>query len=1014
LEVGDTLEVKWTVRGKNPEHGGQFFSRYTFGDQSYPVFLDEFRVRLPKDMPFHYAPFAGGPDPVRKEVDGGVEYVWKALETKQLPQDENLPSKEMLQPGIQCSTFASWEAVAAWKMKLRADSWASSPEIEKVVAEATKGLKDPAAKARALTYWMRRNIRYVSSGERHDYTPHLPVQVYNNRFGDCKDTSQMLAVMLKAAGVPVALATLGALDDGQIDEAVPSPWGTHAILVLNLPEGRRWIDTTLSLGGWDYLPRDDRDRLCYVVDERGGIRLMRTPPMAADDYRFEQTTDLRVDANGTSHCERAIIGFKGAALSQRDSYLETPVGERRRQVAGELIDSNSRARLRRLTFDEAELADFDKPVKAWMQFEIANHFTGAPEMEGGISDNKVWGRLLAFNIDFDREAPFELPTPFESKHQYVVHVPPGYAVESLPLDKVVKSRWGRFEIHSKADKDGEGAPRSIEINFLTRIDKPRVEPADFEEFRRFHDDVSKYYRVWLTLKPTQDLADAPLLEAALALAPDDGTSSKALAQLYEHNERLDEARSVLRRACFYRPNDVSLWELRAQMAGDLKEEESLYRELVRRFPTDARFSLALGNLLVQRGRQTQAQAVLEPLTKKGTPANRAQAHMTLARSFERGAKPQKALQHLTAAESVDADTVNSPEGRQLRARVLESLGKLHEAAKEYQKALAADRDAEEALEGLIRLSLAEDKKTEALDYLRRYTVVVGDEPTGLLVAAEYSYRLGRFDDALDLATRARERDPDLKADRLLGLVYAETGQEAKALESLEKVEEPDEAVIEASLRCALDLGRLTALPTTLEQADKIDQPTPEFTASVARAKAVLDRRKQMKDPAPAGIKPGKWSAALDSIACGEAAYAAGRTAVAERLQAWGLLGDRGPGSAFALRARIAVNRGRLTEALADADKAIRLSPDDGGGFYVRGRVERNEKTALDDLQTAARLSGRTDAEILHWLASGLFQAGKLQEAIDCQKEAVQLKPSDGDLKAQLVILEKATGPKGGE
>ena len=48
LEVGDVIEVKWAVRGKNPEHQGQFFTRYTFGDDTYPVVRDEFRVRLPK------------------------------------------------------------------------------------------------------------------------------------------------------------------------------------------------------------------------------------------------------------------------------------------------------------------------------------------------------------------------------------------------------------------------------------------------------------------------------------------------------------------------------------------------------------------------------------------------------------------------------------------------------------------------------------------------------------------------------------------------------------------------------------------------------------------------------------------------------------------------------------------------------------------------------------------------------------------------------------------------------
>ena len=76
-----------------------------------------------------------------------------------------------------------------------------------------------------------------------------------NRFGDCKDTSQLLAVMLREAGMQVDLATLGALDDGQVLEAVPSPWGTHAILLVTIDGKEHWIDTTASLAGWDFLPQ---------------------------------------------------------------------------------------------------------------------------------------------------------------------------------------------------------------------------------------------------------------------------------------------------------------------------------------------------------------------------------------------------------------------------------------------------------------------------------------------------------------------------------------------------------------------------------------------------------------------------------------------------------------------------------------------------------------------------------------------------------------------------------------
>jgi hypothetical protein len=40
LEVGDVIEVKWSTRGKNPEHQGQFFTRYTFGADAFPIVCD--------------------------------------------------------------------------------------------------------------------------------------------------------------------------------------------------------------------------------------------------------------------------------------------------------------------------------------------------------------------------------------------------------------------------------------------------------------------------------------------------------------------------------------------------------------------------------------------------------------------------------------------------------------------------------------------------------------------------------------------------------------------------------------------------------------------------------------------------------------------------------------------------------------------------------------------------------------------------------------------------------------
>jgi tetratricopeptide (TPR) repeat protein len=1004
LEVGDVIEVKWTVRGKNPEHGGQFFTRYSFGDPTFPVAVDELRVCLPRDRPFKYAAVAGKLEPVRKQVGDQVRYIWRATNCRKLPQDENLPSKEEMRSSVVCSTFASWEEVGRWKQRLRADCWECTPALRSLVQEVTRGLKTPEEKARALTCWVRQKVRYVSTGEKHDYTPHSPATVLANRFGDCKDSSQLLAVLFRQAGIPVALATLGALDDGQILESVPSPWGTHAILLATIDGKDHWIDTTASLAGWDFLPRDDRDRLCYLVDDKGKLTLRRTPPLSADGYRVEQTTDVRIGADGSSRCRRVAVYHGAAAMSQRDNFLEVPVGERRRLVTSELQDANARTRLVHLDIDDRQLRDFDRPVTVSMDFEVPGHFTGSGDKEGSVSDSKVWGKLLANPLDYERTAPFYLGAPFELRHTYRIHLPPACVLETVPRSREARSAWGTF---TRTVRPGDGdAVRDLEIEFHTRMDRTRVEAKDFDAFRKFHEEVGQAYRVWLTLKPALELDDAPLLEFMLHGAPEDSASAAALARLYLKHHKDADARRVLRQAVYYHPDDAGLWELRVKAAADPAEREEAHRELVRRFPDDTRNVLELGAFLVGEGKQKEARALLEGVTQDGTPAQKAQAHYHLARSYYRRDQPAKVLEHLDAAEHADADAVHTTRACLLRGNACEELGRPADAARAYKEALEIEPDAELALDALIRLELAVNHQKEALDYLRRYTLAVGDEPAGLLLAADYHLRLDRFDDALDLAGRALASKHAAKAERILGLVHVKRGEPAPAAEHLAKAER-DAVVLEALLGLALETGKLGEVPALLKEAEKVDRPTGDLRRGAERARRVVERRAQLGEElsAPAG-KEKAWGLALDAVACAEA-MPSRREALVARALAQGVE----PGPALALRGRLYLEHGRLGPALADAERAVTLSPRYAVGYFVRGRVrlERNAPGALADLAKAAELSARGDAEVLHTLAEALFREGCVQEALAAQRDAVKLRPKDPEMAEQLSRFEKASG-----
>jgi tetratricopeptide (TPR) repeat protein len=984
LEVGDVIEVKWSTRGKNPEHEGQFFSRYRFGDPTYPLIRDEVRVLLPKSMVLHVGPWKGFVDAKiqasKRELDGQIYHRWWVKDCPPPPADDNRPSREELRPGLAFSTFKDWDAVGKWKDKLRSPCWECNDDLKKVVAEVTRGLKTPEEKARALTYYVRRKIRYLSAGERHDYTPHLPHDVHRNCAGDCKDSSQLLAVLLREAGIRSELVTLGTLGDGQIDPKVPSPWGTHAILAIDIGGKTHWVDTTARLCAWNELPKDDCDRVCYLTDDKGKLRLARTPKVTADSHHTHAETDVWIDDEGNTRNRRVWTFHGQAAVTQRYRFAEVPEGERRRLMTATLQDANSRARLIEFKADESSLVDYDKPVKLTVEFEVPRQFTGSVERDGSITDSVVWGRLLAYSIDHDRQTAMILPGPFASTHVYRVRVPAGWVLDGMPRSRTHISKWGSFSANVRAlnEPNSEG----LEIRFETRLNQDRIEKADLDAYRGWFDAVQRDYRVWITLKRASSLEAAPRLEAFLKTAPANLPAAKALARIYLKARRYGEARRVLEAAQKHAPENIELLEMRLDAAETAEQMETIHRELRKFQPEERRHILGLAAVLITRDKHDEARALLAPLAADAPPEQKARAHYQLARSHYRKDELRTALVYLDLAVKGDAEGMNTVRVWRLRGQILEESKQPAEALAAFRRAWELDRTNDEVALILVRLALETKDELTALDVLRRYVIRNSRNVSALVLAAETYYRLKRYDEAMETALRSREINFHERAQRILGLIYLQREDYSRAVEFLDRAE-PDAVVVAGMVRAAALSGKPESLPTAFEKAAKLE------SRPVALESLLQDARQLMKRRESAG----------DAVACAEFALRMGKRERAEEL----LAQQANPSAGLALRARLALERGQLRQALADANAALKASPEDALALLVRGRVglERATPGHLTDLEKAVALTQRRDADSLAALAEAYAAAERREDALKTAREAAALRPKDR-LLAELV------------
>src|SRR5262249_51865168 len=157
-------------------------------------------------------------------------------------------------------------------------------------------------------------------------------------------------------------------------------------------------------------------------------------------------------------------------------------------------------------------------------------------------------------------------------------------------------------------------------------------------------------------------------------------------------------------------------------------------------------------------------------------SQRGQAHYQLARSCYQQDQAAKALEHLESAGTIDPESMNNVSALQFKARIHEKLGQTKEAAEVYRQSLKIDPDASDSLASLVRLALAANDRETALLHLRRYTVVAGSDGDGLVAAADFHLRLGRLDDASDLAHRALRLGANPNAERVIGLIHFARGE----------------------------------------------------------------------------------------------------------------------------------------------------------------------------------------------------------------------------------------------
>jgi tetratricopeptide (TPR) repeat protein len=289
LSAGDILEYDALTTTLKPITPGQFWRSWKFINDA-PC-LDE-QVEL--NVPSNRAVKIKSPPDVTptNRIDGDRKiYMWKtttehAAETP-LPPMLNAPRFDVesllkgAQPApsrlIMFSSFETWQQVGSWYSSLEKERRAPTAELKTQADEITKDATSDLDKTQALYQYVAKNIRYVSlSFGVGRYQPHSAAEVLTNRYGDCKDKATLLDALLEAEGIHSSTALINSAVE--IDRDLPTPAQfDHAITFVTVGGKDIWLDSTASVGPFEYLLPQLRGKGALVVFPQQPAELKKTP-----------------------------------------------------------------------------------------------------------------------------------------------------------------------------------------------------------------------------------------------------------------------------------------------------------------------------------------------------------------------------------------------------------------------------------------------------------------------------------------------------------------------------------------------------------------------------------------------------------------------------------------------------------------------------------------------------------------------------------------------------------------
>jgi len=469
--------------------------QFRFGIRYFdPCLYHRLRLNMPvnRKINIHYVRLETEEPEITRVADSLI-YEWEIDNVSEIISEPNMPAWADISPLIMVSSFKSWEEFSYWWRDLSQGRPEPNSQITQKVAELVKGKITPEEKAKAIYHWIISNIRYVGlefgiAG----FRPHSAEDIFNNKYGDCKDKATLLLAMYKVAGIPAYYALVGTRIMGKLEEDIPMSQFNHAIVLAEVEGEMVWLDPTVEVASFGEIPGEDQEKLALVFFPEKA-KFLKIPLQAPEKNAIKTSMLININLDAAIDVQIQILTSGAVDMEMRGFKYLKPA--ERRQIVENWVNSMAPgAKLKDYSFSDLE--NFNIPVELKITFSAPDYLKKA----GDVWIFTIPGIQMEASLvgKEKRDYPIIFSTTSLSIDKVEIHLPSQFEVQFLPEKTNIELPYLFFS------SNYEAVGKSIFYEGILKRSKSKIEVLQYPEYKTFMEEISRKSREQIMIKVKEE------------------------------------------------------------------------------------------------------------------------------------------------------------------------------------------------------------------------------------------------------------------------------------------------------------------------------------------------------------------------------------------------------------------------------------------------------------------------------------------------------------------------------